>query len=290
MGLASAAAALLGDDIEATLDALAGGHGEAWPWLPGLCFKALEPLGVEFPEHNRHAVAIGKVLVGRPVRREEVTVGLRRLRRRTPPAPRRAPSPELAAAVDAFWEQLTPVAAELGRARRRGDADGPRRALEKARSELRERARQVRRAVRELEAGASPPGASPPAASTTAGDASKRSGPAPPRRRAPSVTTSASAPAPAGPPAADGRERGSNPAREAPPAAERDSRPPRKPTSTPGAPVAEAGGTSSRPDAPPHSDDELGTDRPYAALLFAAAAVGLALLLLLAVAVGLPLA
>lgn len=223
-----------------------------WPWLAGLCYRALEPLGVAFPEDDRAAVVAGKALAGRPVRPDRVAAAAR-ASGPGPGAPAHAPDPALAASVDRFWSQLAAVAERLGTAVRAAEHDTVERVLRAARTELRQAARSVHAAAQ----------ASPSAA-----------------------------PQPRGEPAPDDepevvRIRGSAPARSDPP-----SRPDRRATPAPPPPAAAAPPAAPPPEVderPVVADDQqtLGPERPFAPLIFAGVAVLISLLLLGGVATGL---
>lgn len=151
-GLAAAAAALYGHHGEATAAALHARQeagAASWPWLPGLCYRALAALDVTFPGDDRAAVIAGKALVGRPVRPDRLAAAVRELARAAPAA-KSSPDPDLAAAVDGFWAELADVAAQLGRSVRAGDDDAVDRLLAQARPRL-------RRAARALQDAAQPP-------------------------------------------------------------------------------------------------------------------------------------
>ncbi len=122
-GLGRALRALVDDAVEQTAAALhRPDHATpALPWLPGLVYRALAPLGVAFDEQDRLAVAAGAALIGRPVPAARLRTALEGLPAAPPAAS--APDPELAEAIEAFWQRLAEVAAELGRAWRAGDPD-----------------------------------------------------------------------------------------------------------------------------------------------------------------------
>lgn len=122
-GLGRALRALVDDAVEQTAAALhRPDHATpALPWLPGLVYRALAPLGVAFDEQDRLAVAAGAALIGRPVPAARLRSALEGLPAAPPAAS--APDPELAEAIEAFWQRLAEVAAELGRAWRAGDPD-----------------------------------------------------------------------------------------------------------------------------------------------------------------------
>lgn len=84
-GLAAAACALVGGDPTPICRTFAAWkHEEArrsWPWLPGLCWSALEPLAVAFPSGDQDAVTLGRLLVGVETDPERVRRSLAALQR-----------------------------------------------------------------------------------------------------------------------------------------------------------------------------------------------------------------
>lgn len=158
-GLGAAAGALYGRDGTATARALrarAEGRARRWPWLPGPCYDALEPLGLAFSHDDRLMAVAGKALGGRPVRPERVAEAARQLRHPEPVAPPQAPDPALAAAVDRFWARLNDLARRLGQAVRAGDEDAVGRLLQQARPQLADSAEAVREAAEAVVAGSAP--------------------------------------------------------------------------------------------------------------------------------------
>lgn len=158
-GLGAAAGALYGRDATATARALraqAEGRARRWPWLPGPCYGALEPLGLAFSHDDRLMVVAGKALGGRPVRPERVAEAARQLRHPDPVPPSQAPDPALAAAVDRFWARLNDLARRLGQAVRAGDQDAVDRLLRQGRPKLADSAAAVREAAEAAVAGSAP--------------------------------------------------------------------------------------------------------------------------------------
>lgn len=164
-GMGAAAEALYGGDATATAQALRAraqrGAGR-WPWLPGLCYGALEPLGVAFDRDDRIMAVAGKALVGLPVRPERVAEASRRLSQLAPPDPPEALDPALAAAVDRFWARLVGLARRLGEAVRAGDDAAVDELLQRARPKLRDSAAAVHEAVERVVAGSPAPEPSAP--------------------------------------------------------------------------------------------------------------------------------
>lgn len=159
-GLGAAASALYGGEDSAIatargLRARTEHNAARWPWLPGLCYAALEPLGVTFDRDDRVMMVAGKALVGLPVRPERVAEASRRLRQPEPPAPTEAPDPALATAVDRFWTRLTRLAQRLGEAVRAGDEETVAELLRRAQPKLSDSATAVQQAA-ERAVGGSP--------------------------------------------------------------------------------------------------------------------------------------
>lgn len=262
-GLGAAASALYGRDATATARALrarAEGDAARWPWLPGLCYSALESLGVAFDRDDRVVMVAGKALVGLPVRPERVTDTSRRLRQPEPPAPPEAPDPALAAAVDRFWARLTGLAQRLGQAVRAGDEEAVTQLLQRARPKLRDSAAAVQEAA-EAALGGWPVSA-------------ERSEPARPEPEPEPETPGPEAP---------GREA---PGRE--PLEPEPSSHSAEPASGRQRPASADSGAVPVEPAPEAEEDEaaLGPDRPYAPMIFVGLALLVALVLLLAVALG----
>lgn len=161
-GLGAAAGALYGRDATATARALraqAEGRAQRWPWLPGPCYGALEPLGLAFSHDDRLMVVAGKALGGRPVRPERVAEAARQLCHPDPVPPSQAPDPALAAAVDRFWARLNDLARRLGQALRAGDEEAVGQLLQQARPQLADSAAAVRQAAEAAVAGSTAPSA-----------------------------------------------------------------------------------------------------------------------------------
>ncbi|GEM_PF-4984293 len=163
-GLAAAGRALAGDAPAETASALErlGDGAPTLPWLPGLVYRALAPLGVTFVEDDEHAVAVGAALIGRPV----ASARLRRALATLPdhPPPEDAPDPELAAAIDAFWHALATLTTDLGRAWRAEDVAAAQRLASQAVPELRAHAAAVAEALGEVVPDDAPPAADDPEA------------------------------------------------------------------------------------------------------------------------------
>ncbi len=126
-GLAGAARELVADDASAVCGSFAAWKHEegrrSWPWLPGLCFSALEELGVGFPVDDDAAVTLGRVLVGaetdaRRVADALATVGAGAAAQAAAPASGADLAFELRrrtleTAVDRFWKELQTAARRL---------------------------------------------------------------------------------------------------------------------------------------------------------------------------------
>jgi hypothetical protein len=127
-GLHGAGSALVGHDPAPVAAAFAQWRGEArrvWPWLPGLCYDALEPLGVEFPADDADAVVLGRLLVAAETDAGAIEDALARLGRRLHGGGERRPSEaalqatgilrwqSLLSAVERFWADLTAVTRRL---------------------------------------------------------------------------------------------------------------------------------------------------------------------------------
>jgi hypothetical protein len=257
-----------------------------WPWLPGLCYRALEPLAVGFPDDDRAMTVAGKALVGRPVRPERLAAAVRQLRGEAVDAAE-APDPDVAAAVDRFWTQLARTARHLGEAVRAGDEDAVAHALQQAAPRLRESAGAVHFAAQR---GGSPPTrlvGDDPASSTIPPEPDPQAlgdpGVAPPPTAgvAPGPTDDLGVDAPSSgegepPVGADPAPLAHTPAGTDPawtvagPAAGEQPPPPR----------------SDLPAALAEEETELEPDRPYAPLIFVGGALLLAIVLLTAVASG----
>lgn len=160
-GLAAAAGALAGDEASAVCATFAAWRSAArrpWPWLPGLCFGALEPLGVSFPDDDEAAIVLGRMLIGAE---SDAGAAERALAALADDAG--DPTGELAidatgslrrrsllVAVDRFWEDLAAAMRRVHAPVVRGDRDGAdwiivaaRRQLEDERERLRELTRRV---------------------------------------------------------------------------------------------------------------------------------------------------
>lgn len=136
-GLGEVAAALAGEDPTVVCDTFTRWEQEArrpWPWLAGMCWAALEPLGLAFPDGDRHAVVAGRLLVGGETDPVAVLAAVESLRGRRPPSGvARAVGPDsqaimrqqrLASAVDAFWSAYRRAARRLHEYVREGDRAG----------------------------------------------------------------------------------------------------------------------------------------------------------------------
>lgn len=124
-GLQTAANALVGADVDAVCDVYATWRQQSrrpFSWLAGLCFEALEDLGVSFPADDEPSVIAGRVLIG--VERDAGAV--HRVRRVWESAAEDSAQPghladpsdqlrrrSLMSAVDTFWQQLIRITTEL---------------------------------------------------------------------------------------------------------------------------------------------------------------------------------
>ena len=133
-GLAEAAAALAGDDPAPVCGRFAAwkrGEGRgAWPWLPGLAWDALQPLGVAFPADDGVAVTLGRFLVGVETNPQRVRDALAAVAagqasaapQRSRPAGEPAGAREqLADALDGVWHAFARTAAAVRVPGRDGD-------------------------------------------------------------------------------------------------------------------------------------------------------------------------
>jgi hypothetical protein len=207
-GLHSASSALAGHDPASVCAAFSQWRDEArrtWPWLPGLCFDALEPLGVEFPADDDDAVVLGRLLVGAETDADAVEDALARLGARLHGGAdlRASAGAELAAggtlrwqsllsAVERYWADLTSVARRLHEPVAAADRDAADWIMLGARRQLESTVERV------------------PALATAVGDAIAAPEPAPPPADpspapAPPPSPPALSPAPAPSPAAPAR-------------------------------------------------------------------------------------
>ncbi len=143
----------------------------AWPWLPGLCYDALAPLGVAFPTEDRRAVVVGRLLVAAEKDAGAVTAALRSLG--SAERPRwEAPAGDaagalrvrrLAAAVDGFWSELARAASELHEVVVLRDRAGADRILGRARRRLEDVAEEIKWLAQAVaDAALQPPVSEPP--------------------------------------------------------------------------------------------------------------------------------
>lgn len=308
-GAPSATAAALRDRLEA--------GASLWPWLPGLCFRALEPLRVAFPDDDRAMAVAGKALVGRPVRAARLAEAARQLRgeRQAAGDP---PDAELAAVIERFWQQLARLAHHLGEVVRAQDEDRVQRALQQAPPRLRKSAGTVRRAAeRALTPPAPPPVAAddtrswpagpPPAPTPSGGGVSPAAGgavspgpgralPATPGEPGEPLETRPAArgddgdsPPAAHPGQAGGWLAGLDPGPQPGPPSDPAPGDREPPDAAPGDPDARAATHVTPERVPVVVEEEAGVlepDRPYAPLIYVGGALALAMILLAAVAAG----
>jgi hypothetical protein len=165
-GLAQGADALAGGDPAAVCRRFAAwkrSEGRrAWPWLPGLAWEAVEPLGVAFPAADRVAVTLGRFLVGvetNPQRVEDALAAVQAGQER--PAASRILAGEreqgLLAALDAFWAAFARTAAALRPPVVDGDRARADAVLLASRRGLEAHARDLEAQARRLAAGAERP-------------------------------------------------------------------------------------------------------------------------------------
>src|SRR5690625_4052596 len=130
-----------------------------WTWLPGLCYEALEPLGVTFPENDEAVVIAGRVLIGV----ESDATDVRRVWPRWQAAPNEtgeldlakgAPSQlhrrRLLSAVDSFWGKLADNARDIGQAVAAGQRDAADQLVRDSRRQLEEIVERIESAVDQL--------------------------------------------------------------------------------------------------------------------------------------------
>lgn len=137
-GLGEAAAALAGEDpavVCGTFERWEAERRRPWPWLAGMCWAALEPFGIAFPDGDRHAVVAGRLLVGSETDPLAVSAAIEALRNRPSPAapPKGSRNTDsqaviqhrrLCAAVDAYWAAFMRAARRLHEHVREGDRAG----------------------------------------------------------------------------------------------------------------------------------------------------------------------
>lgn len=137
-GLGEVAGALAGEDPAVVCETFERWETEArrpWPWLAGMCWAALEPLGLAFPSGDRDAVVAGRLLVGTETDPLAVLTAIEALREREPP-PHGASATaggssqavmqhrRLTSAVDAFWASFLRATRRLHEHVREGDREG----------------------------------------------------------------------------------------------------------------------------------------------------------------------